>query len=54
MKPPEEVKQELYEKWIRRADEDLGVREVETECAAADVTVVFPDRRSRGRGDSPD
>lgn len=27
MKSPEEVRRELYQKWIRRADEDLAVAE---------------------------
>ena len=27
MKSPEEVKREIYEKWIRRANEDLAVAE---------------------------
>jgi HEPN domain-containing protein len=27
MKSPEEAKRELYERWIRRADEDLAVAE---------------------------
>jgi len=27
MKSPEEVKRELFDKWIRRAEEDLSVAE---------------------------
>jgi hypothetical protein len=27
MKSPEEVKRELFDKWMRRADEDLAVAE---------------------------